>query len=51
MVVDDDRYVRAIIRNCFEGMAQAIEHKTGEETIKSYQENVPALVLMDIHMP
>lgn len=52
LIVDDSRTSRRILRNLLlEEKYEIVEAENGEEGIKKYKEEAPALVTMDITMP
>lgn len=50
-VVDDDFYVRSLVRVAFSGIATVIEVESAEDALKKYKEHNPDILLLDIHMP
>ena len=52
LVVDDDRFSRAVLRNALEKDGYVCrEAKDGVEAVEMYQEQPPDLILMDVEMP
>ena len=52
LVVDDDRFSRAILINALEKDGYICrEAKDGVEAVEMYQEQPPDLILMDVQMP
>jgi CheY-like chemotaxis protein len=52
LIVEDNPGVRRMLRRVVESLASEIlECDDGDEAIKAYAEQLPDLVLMDIHMP
>jgi CheY-like chemotaxis protein len=51
LIVEDNPGVRRMLRRVVEGLATEIhESEDGDDAIKAYAEQLPDLVLMDIHM-
>ncbi len=53
MVVDDAAFMRMMVKNALAqgGYTDVIEAADGQEAVKTYSEQKPELVLMDITMP
>ena len=52
LIVEDNAGVRRMLRRVVESLAaEILECEDGDEATKTYAEQLPDLVLMDIHMP
>ena len=52
LVADDNRIVRVVLRELFEGLgAEVVEAPDGEVALKLAQESSPQLIFMDLLMP
>ncbi len=53
MVVDDAAFMRMMVKNALAqgGYTDVIEATDGQDAVKTYTEQKPELVLMDITMP
>lgn len=51
LVVDDDMFVRHVIRQTLRDVAVIIEAEDGQSAMDIYKENIPDLVFLDIHLP
>jgi DNA-binding NarL/FixJ family response regulator len=51
LIADDDMFMRSVIKKTLKGMGETIEDERGDNVLKLYQEHLPDVVLLDIHMP
>ena len=51
LIADDDMFMRSVIRKTLKNMGEIIEDERGDGVMKLYQEHLPDVVLLDIHMP
>lgn len=52
LIVDDDRFVRTLLRDCLEGLeARLLEASDGGEALEQTRREQPAVVLLDLVMP
>lgn len=51
MIVDDDMFIRKILRSAVQGVANVIEIGDGAEVKQAYLLNKPDIVFLDIHLP
>ena len=51
LIADDDEFMRTLVKKGVSHMAQCFEVDTGEKVLAAYQEHLPNVVLLDIHMP
>jgi CheY-like chemotaxis protein len=51
MVVDDDLFMRALIKKTFQPKVIVLEFKDTIGVVEAYLENVPDVVFLDIHLP
>ena len=51
MVVDDDLFVRSVLRQTLHGIAKVVEVGDGAEVISIYKKHLPDLIFLDIHLP
>lgn len=51
MVVDDDLYVRQLVRRGLAGLTELVEVGNGLEVLSTYENVAPNIVFLDIHLP
>jgi CheY-like chemotaxis protein len=51
LIADDDMFMRSVIKRTLNGVGEMIEDERGDNVMKLYQEHLPDVVLLDIHMP
>lgn len=51
LVVDDDLFMRSVVRQTLRRRAGVVEHDSGLEVLKAYEEHAPDVLLLDIHLP
>lgn len=51
MVVDDDLFMRSVVRQTLHAHAGVVEHDSGLEVLKAYEEHAPDILMLDIHLP
>lgn len=51
LVADDDMYMRLLVKKGISGQATVHEVADGNEVISAYQQHVPDIVFLDIHLP
>ncbi len=51
LIADDDMFMRSVIKRTLNGVGEMIEDERGDGVMKLYQEHLPDVVLLDIHMP
>ena len=51
LIADDDMFMRSVIKRTLNGIGEMIEDERGDQVLKLYQDQLPDVVLLDIHMP
>lgn len=51
MVVDDDMFVRQVLRKLLEKTSTVCDIENGDTVIQNYQEYNPDIIFLDLHMP